>query len=372
MMRTMTRATATLSGLAFTLLVSAASAWAQNPDPVVTGLMAKVSEREILDTSRALQGMTSRSVGSPGNAGAAAYLHSRFAAIPNLTVEYQDAKWRNVVATLKGSDADSTAVIIMGAHYDSAAKNPAAAPGATDDAAGVALVLEMARILSTQRFKHTLKFALWNGEETGLKGSSSYVAEAAARKDDIRLYMNFDSVCHDPKGQMILDIVFNKAAEPVKNSMVANNTIYDLGFTFQFNRHNCGGDHAPFSKSGFKIIAAHQQDHAFQHTPGDTVDKITPRYAIQIARLYLTVLVPMAEPVQPAAKAQSIERTSSGPSVVGRRFQGRKTHRRGCETHRSHRRMQNEGGSLPPKIAGSFSVRATAPACTATGSRRLA
>lgn len=85
----------------------------------------------------------------------------------------------NTLADLPGRDPRGE-VVMAGAHLDSWH----AGTGATDDAAGVAVVMEAARILKSLgvRPKRTLRFALWAGEEQGLLGSKAYVAEHLAER----------------------------------------------------------------------------------------------------------------------------------------------------------------------------------------------
>ena len=84
----------------------------------------------------------------------------------------------NTLADLPGRDAQGE-IVMAGAHLDSWH----AGTGATDDAAGVAVVMEAARILKSLgvRPKRTLRFALWGGEEQGLLGSKAYVGAALRR-----------------------------------------------------------------------------------------------------------------------------------------------------------------------------------------------
>jgi Zn-dependent M28 family amino/carboxypeptidase len=77
----------------------------------------------------------------------------------------------NVLGTLHGASA-SNEVVLVGAHYDSVND----CPGADDNASGVAGVLEIARVLATHDYARTLVFACWDEEETGLDGSSAFVA----------------------------------------------------------------------------------------------------------------------------------------------------------------------------------------------------
>ncbi|MFC4070224.1 M20/M25/M40 family metallo-hydrolase [Actinoplanes subglobosus] len=86
----------------------------------------------------------------------------------------------NVVATLRGSVTPERIYVVTG-HYDSrvtdvmdAVKD---APGADDDASGVAVIMELARVFATRRPEATLVFAAVAGEEQGLYGSD-HMAQA--------------------------------------------------------------------------------------------------------------------------------------------------------------------------------------------------
>lgn len=89
-----------------------------------------------------------------------------------------DTKAYNVIADIKGTSR-SGEYVMAGAHLDSWA----AGDGAADNAAGVAMVMEAARILSKMpKPKRTIRFALWNGEEQGLLGSIDYVERHLATR----------------------------------------------------------------------------------------------------------------------------------------------------------------------------------------------
>ena len=78
----------------------------------------------------------------------------------------------NIVAELPGTDkADE--VVMLGAHFDSWHTGT----GATDNAAGSAVMMEAMRILKTSgvKLRRTVRIGLWGGEEAGLLGSKEYV-----------------------------------------------------------------------------------------------------------------------------------------------------------------------------------------------------
>ena len=94
----------------------------------------------------------------------------------DLQVEYHtdDLNACNTVAEIPGTDLKDE-VVMLGAHLDSWH----AGTGATDNAAGVAAVMEAARILKALDLKprRTIRVGLWTGEEQGLLGSRAYVAK---------------------------------------------------------------------------------------------------------------------------------------------------------------------------------------------------
>jgi hypothetical protein len=89
----------------------------------------------------------------------------------------------NVVATLHGTTAPERVHIVSG-HYDSRVTDvlnfTADAPGADDDASGVAVVLELARVFATRPLESTVVFVAFAGEEQGLFGSTYMAARLKA------------------------------------------------------------------------------------------------------------------------------------------------------------------------------------------------
>jgi Peptidase family M28 len=86
-----------------------------------------------------------------------------------------DVRISNVIATLRGSETPDRIYVISG-HYDSRCSDPndytCLAPGADDDASGVAVSMELARIMATRTPRSTLVFAAVAGEEQNLYGSN--------------------------------------------------------------------------------------------------------------------------------------------------------------------------------------------------------
>ena len=94
----------------------------------------------------------------------------------------------NIVARLKGTSGTSDAVALV-AHYDSVS----AGPGAGDDGAGVAALLETLRALRAgPPLRNDILFVITDGEEDGLLGASAFMAENPAAKD-VRVVVNFEA-----------------------------------------------------------------------------------------------------------------------------------------------------------------------------------
>jgi photosystem II stability/assembly factor-like uncharacterized protein len=101
---------------------------------------------------------------------------------------------RNVVAVKTGSMVPDSCIII-GAHYDSYSESMySQAPGADDNASGVAGMMELARLFSLVETKYTLEFVAFAAGEVGLKGSSHYVETALASGKNIKAMINLDRI----------------------------------------------------------------------------------------------------------------------------------------------------------------------------------
>ncbi|MFJ4785603.1 M20/M25/M40 family metallo-hydrolase [Streptomyces sp. NPDC088794] len=98
-------------------------------------------------------------------------------------------KITNVLATLRGSVTPERVYVVSG-HYDSRVTDvmdaTSDAPGADDDASGVAVVLELARVLARRRPAATIVFAAVAGEEQGLYGSTYLAQQLKAAGTDVQ------------------------------------------------------------------------------------------------------------------------------------------------------------------------------------------
>jgi hypothetical protein len=129
---------------------------------------------------------------------AATYIERELTALGYRVVSQEfsarDRGYRNLEATLAGAGLVQE-VIVLGAHYDTAEE----APGADDNASGVAGVLELARVFAKTPQTRTIRFAFFANEEppffaTGNMGSRHYASAARARSDQIVAMLSIESI----------------------------------------------------------------------------------------------------------------------------------------------------------------------------------
>ena len=184
----------------------------------------------------------------------------------------------NIVADLPGTDlADE--VVMLGAHFDSLHGGT----GATDDAAGCAVILDAMRILraSKVRTRRTIRAVLWTGSEQGNLGARWYVTHNLAdpavmdlRPEHARLsaYFNLDRGAGAIRG---LYLQGNLAAAPMLERWIA--PLHKLGVATLSPRPTSEGDHLAFDAVGlpaFDFIQDPGPDPRVRHSVLDTLDKV--------------------------------------------------------------------------------------------------
>ena len=157
----------------------------------------------------------------------------------------------NVVAEIPGN-AKKDEIVMLGAHLDSWHGGT----GATDNAAGSAVVMEAARILKALNLNmdRTVRMALWGGEEEGLLGSRAYVKEHFADRETMKVtgehaklagYFNYDNGTGRIRG---IYLQGNDMARPIFESWME--PFRDLGATSVTIRNTGGTDHQSFDAVG--------------------------------------------------------------------------------------------------------------------------
>jgi hypothetical protein len=178
---------------------------------------------------------------------------------------------RNVVADLEGSDPSG--MVILCAHFDSWD----AAQGANDNGAGIAAVLEAARVMKALniRPKHTIRFVFFSGEEQLANGSRAYVEQHKSELDKLWAVFNTDEGAQAPLGFQLngredLKAETRKLLKPLA-ALGANRLYLDADFD---------SDHESFMVVGVPAYSLRVEPgdyDARHHTIIDTFDRIDPR-----------------------------------------------------------------------------------------------
>lgn len=109
------------------------------------------------------------------------------------TYEYEGKSYPNVIATIEGTEK-SDQIILPIAHFDSISDDPKkkSAPGADDNASGVAVLLEIARILNDFPVKRTVILCFFSNEEVGRSGSKYAAQLFKSDGINIKAVLNLD------------------------------------------------------------------------------------------------------------------------------------------------------------------------------------
>jgi hypothetical protein len=201
---------------------------------------------------------------------------------PSLRVELRtryfeaDRNSYNVIAEIPGQDpALREQVVLIGAHLDSWH----AASGATDNADGVAAVMEAMRIIRALGVgpRRTIRVALWSGEEQGLLGARAYVARhfnTPEARERLAVYLN-----DDPGSGKTLGFYMerNPAAKAIFDRWLGPLT--DLGATRNIIESIGSTDHVPFDQAGLPGFNAIKDFDAYdertRHTNADYGERVT-------------------------------------------------------------------------------------------------
>jgi len=210
----------------------------------------------------------------------------------------------NVIATIRGSVTPNRIFVITG-HYDSRVTDLANftsdAPGADDDASGVANVFELLRVFSTHQPKSTVVLAAVAGEEEGLYGSTFMAAQMKAAGADIQGMFSNDIVgsstaddgTRDPHNVRLFaegvptsetplqaahrqlvggesDSASRQLARFVTNVAANEHTDMNVRIIYRRDRYDRGSDHIPFLRNGYPAGRFTEPRENFAHQHQDT------------------------------------------------------------------------------------------------------
>lgn len=282
-------------------------------DPLIGQMVGQVTLDSLVATLYHLQNYGTRYTYSPKCDSAARWLYNRFQSY-NLATEnnvylagpQRDTSY-NVIATITGQVRPESIVIICG-HFDSYSNMPyTQAPGADDNASGTAVVLEAARILSRYRFRWTIKFIGFSGEEQWMLGSYHYVDSVVVPQQlKIGGVFNFDMIAYTAYDSTRLYINHNLASTSLAVLAESANVQYNIGLNLiKYWDEDCPGDNAPFWARGYKAVFALEDSvwgiwngsNPHYHTTHDTVGNLRLGQVLRGAKLGVACVAMMAKPI---------------------------------------------------------------------------
>ncbi|MEO7066146.1 MAG: M28 family metallopeptidase [Rhodanobacter sp.] len=260
------------------------------------------------------------------------------------------------VVAIKRGKGDPNRVIVMTGHLDSRVTDvmnaTSDAPGANDDASGVAALMEAARLLSKQDNQATLVFAALSGEEQGLYGGKVLADYAVAHGWQVEAELNNDIVGNSRGQNGVIDNttvrVFSEGTKsnetpkqadyrryhggevdsPSRNlarmmAILANDYLPNLRvkMVYRTDRYGRGGDQVPFLEAGFpavRVTEAHE-DYTRQHQDlrigntdqdrgvhyGDTIDGIDFHYLASVTALNTITMASLSRAPAPPRNVET-------------------------------------------------------------------
>ncbi len=263
----------------------------------------------------------------------------------------KDIQLCNVVAELKGTVHPERYVVVSG-HYDSVvmiykpnsqtedlpagvmdaeASAAALAPGVTDDASGVAAMMELARLMSTHEYEKSILFVAFAGEEQGLLGSRWMAEQAKKNSMQIEALLNNDIIGSDVAGNGRKEDssvrVFADGPEDSGPRALARYTkeiaeryvpSMRVNLVFRADRFSRGGDHSPFASNGFAAVrlTSTEENYKNQHTPNDTFENTSPAYTTRVARMNAAVLATLALAPKPPVVTKTVTTAGAPPRIA--------------------------------------------------------
>jgi hypothetical protein len=331
-------------------------------------LQAGGLENSISELETAIREMIATAAKSGPTAGRDKTVEARLLDSVKLTLQVniirREVAAANVIGILEGSDAHlKHEAVVIGAHYDHLGRGGSGSlaqregevhHGADDNASGTAGLIELARVLSTQRPKprRTIVFAAFGGEEEGLLGSNYYVNHPVIPLANTVAMINMDMIGRMKDRKLViggigtapewraiveranllqsLTVNASSAAHASNNLPVVvganGGTVVSSDVNKQFlltlNDDGFGpSDHSSFYAKQIPVLFFWTGTHADYHKPSDTADKINyddeARILTMVARIVRDVDANDKRPTYQVAKSAAPGRSTGFRVYLG-------------------------------------------------------
>ena len=284
-------------------------------DPRIREMLNQVNMDSLEATVQHLQDYGSRIWNSDNAFAASDWIAGRMEAL-GLEVEQQPfnantwmgsgAAAPNVIGIQRGTLYPDT-YVVCGSHFDSfsyeAMMGGGTAPGADDNATGVASVLESARIMTQYEFEYSIIYCAYGCEEMGLYGSEAYASRCQQQGMDIIGYFNNDMNGYLYGDQIHIDCIYPNSVEPIGEYYMNVGEVYYPELPIRHVNFNEGdSDHTSFNNHGYMGIYPFEdyQNHSpYIHTPNDIIGTSVTSFEMsqQFCQMNIACLAEIANPV---------------------------------------------------------------------------
>ena len=214
------------------------------------------------------------------------YFHHKYPSDLRPRARAGETAMPSVILTMKGHTFPDE-IIVIGGHADSIAlkRSPFMlaldqAPGADDNASGIAVITEIIRILSAHNYRpqRTIKFMAFAAEEIGLVGPEEIATQQRERDENVIGMLNLDMTNYKGSDDLHLTLV-DDFTSPEQNAFLADLIkayLPKISWEYISCRYACS-DHASWHKNNFRASmlfeARFQDTNPFVHTSDDTIEQ---------------------------------------------------------------------------------------------------
>ena len=270
---------------------------------IVAPMLQQMQDTPMRETITGLTNFANRYYTSAPGIAASAWLKDKWAALGKgrehvAVVQYAHVGYdqRSVIATIAGTDKAGE-IIVIGAHLDSinllGTKDGTKAPGADDDASGIAGLTEVLRVMSASGYKprRTIKLIAYAAEEVGLRGSQEIAREYKKNGSNVVAVMQLDMTNFKGSDKDIY-IFTDYTSEPQNQFLAKLVQAYLPTLTVGYDK--CGyacSDHAAWHAQGYATSMPFEseirKDNPHIHTAKDTLENSGSQaaHALKFARL---------------------------------------------------------------------------------------
>jgi len=252
------------------LYASHRRSWAKNSnfvnysisrEPLVTSLLPEIKEMNIRETITSLSSFKNRYYNSKYGVQSSEWIAEKWktisAARSDVSVELiPHAKWKqdSIMLTFQGVVEDT---IVVGGHADSIAGffggSNSKAPGADDNASGIATFTEILRVLVDSGYKpyHTLKFIGYAAEEVGLRGSSEIARSFREENRSVKGVLQLDMTnFHGSDLDILIIQDYTNAEQNAFLGALIDKYLDGVSWGYDYCGYACS-DHASWHNEGY-------------------------------------------------------------------------------------------------------------------------